>query len=207
MPGDRIDVLIADDHPVVVEGVRRHLTHLPDLHFVGSAASVDEIHECLRREHVDVVVLDVQMSGVSGREVTERLTGAGVRVVLFTLRAEDPLVANLVAGGACGFVSKSNPLANLVHAVREAQAGREVISPTLRSMCDEVGTPPHARLTQRESEVFGLLVRCVTPKEAAFELGVSTRTLYTHAERVRKKLGVATLAEIVQYAKTWGLTE
>jgi len=192
---------------VVIEGVRRHLAPITDLIFAGGVASVDEVRERLAREPIDILVLDVQMPGVTGREVIEELCRAGVRVVLFTLRPEDVRVANLVAGGASAFVSKSRPLSDLVHAVREAQAGRETISDALRSMRAAAQTAPHAQLTRRELEVFRLLVRCLTPKEAAFEMGVSLSTMYTHAERIRKKLGVQTFAALVQYAKRWGLAE
>lgn len=208
MSGETIDVLVADDHPVVVEGLRRHLAHLPDLDFAGSAGTIDEVRALLTHTHVDVLVLDVQMPGVTGRDVVKELVDTGLRVVLFTLRPEDAMVANLLAGGASAFVSKSKALTELVEAIRAVHGGADFISPGLRCMRDAVDAPPpHALLTEREYAVFQHLARCLTPKEAAFELGVSPSTLYTHTERVRAKLGVGTLAEVVQYARDWGLTD
>jgi len=204
-----IRVLVADDHPIVVEGLRRHLALLPDIDVVGSASSADEALEELTRSTVDVLICDVQMPGMSGgREVVEALVATGARVLLFTLRPEDALVANLLAGGARGFVSKSEDPEVLVEAIRALHSGQESIPAKLRTMRDELrAPPPHASLTKREYAVFELLARCLTPKEAAFEMGVAASTVYTHADRIRSKLGVSTLAEVAQYARDWSLVE
>ena len=200
-----IQVFVADDHPIVIEGLRRHMAHVDDVEFAGCASTLADAFTAVDKLGVHVVVMDVQMPGVDGGGSVRRFVDANVRVVLFTLREEDALVASLVAGGASGFVSKSAPPAELLEAVRIVHRGGEVLSETVRAMAGATQAPPHSTLTEREHEVFVHLARCLTPKEIAFEIGVSQSTVYTHVERVRRKLGVATLAEVVQYAKDWAI--
>lgn len=200
-----IQVLVADDHPIVIDGVRRFLSHVDDMLFCAGVSSLPEAVAYCTEHSPDVVVMDVQMPGVDGPASVESLVTAGRRVVLFTLREEDALVASLARGGASAFVSKSSPIPVLIDAIRRVHGGQRVFSPALEEQLQSSEGPPHLALTQREHDVFVLLARCLTPKEAAYELGVSQSTIYTHADRIRRKLGVGTVAELVQYAKDWGV--
>ncbi len=204
-----IRVWVADDHPVVIEGIKRHLGLLDDMEFAGSSTSLAMLEEALTgaSDDIDVVVLDIQMPGVGERGDVQRLVRRtpARRVILFSLREEDERVADLVSGGASAFVSKTRSIGELASVIREVHRGREVISDTLRAMADNLTAAPHTQLTEREQEVFYMLARCLSPKEIAFEMGVSQSTVYTHADRVRKKPGVASLAEVVSYARRWGV--
>ncbi|MFT5357150.1 MAG: DNA-binding NarL/FixJ family response regulator [Polyangiales bacterium] len=206
MSDSPIQVLVADDHPIVIGGVRRHLALIDDVFFCAGVSSLQDAVAYCAEHSPDVVVMDVQMPGVDGPVSVEALVATGARVVLFTLREEDALVASLVRGGASAFVSKSSPIPMLIEAIRRVHAGERVFSPTLEEQLKSCGGPPHLALTEREHDVFVLLAGCMTPKEAAFELGVSQSTVYTHADRIRRKLKVSTVAELVQYAKEWGVT-
>ena len=206
MSDSPIQVLVADDHPIVIDGIRRYLAHIDDVSFCAGVSSLQEAVVYSRECSPDLVVMDVQMPGVDGPSSVEALVATGVRVVLFTLREEDALVASLARGGASAFVSKSSPTPTLIDVIRRVHAGERVFSPALEVQLESTGAPPHLALTQREHDVFLLLARCMTPKEAAFELGVSQSTIYTHGERIRRKLKVGTVAELVQYAKDWGVS-
>lgn len=204
----RIRVLAADDHPIIIEGLRRYLASIEDLELVGSASTAAEATAALASNGVDVLVCDVQMPGMGdGLGPLRAFLATGAAVVLFTLRPGDAMIASLLAAGARGFVSKTEPLDVLVDAVRAVHAGRDWIPPELAPERGAHRAPPHAALSEREYAVFVLLARCLTPKEVAFELGVAPSTVYTHADRIRAKLGVATLAEIAQYAREWNLFE
>lgn len=181
------------------------MAQLDDVVFVEGVCSLDEAQEAVGRLEVDVMVMDVQMPGVVGGGVLATIVSTGVRVVLFTLREEDALVASLVAGGASAFVPKSVSPPALMAVIRRVHAGEDVIPESLQAAVRATETPPHQSLTEREREVFVCLARCQTPKEIAFDMGVSQSTVYTHADRVRRKLGVATLAEVVQYAREWAV--
>lgn len=201
-----IQVLVADDHPIVIDGIRRHLSHIEDVAFCAGVSSMQEALAYCTEHSPDLVVMDVQMPGVEGPSCVEALVATGTRVVLFTLREEDALVASLARGGASAFVSKSSPTPMLIETVRRVHAGERVFSEVLEEQLKSSGGPPHLALTEREHDVFVLLARCMTPKEAAFELGVSQSTIYTHGERIRRKLKVGSVAELVQYAKDWGVS-
>lgn len=206
MSESSIQVLVADDHPIVIDGIRRYLSHIEDVVFCAGVSSLQEAVAYCTEHSPDLVVMDVQMPGVEGPACVEALVATGARVVLFTLREEDALVASLARGGASAFVSKSSPTPVLIDTMRRVHAGERVFSPILEEQLKCTGGPPHLALTEREHDVFVLLARCLTPKEAAFELGVSQSTIYTHGERIRRKLKVGTVAELVQYAKDWGVS-
>ncbi len=202
-----VRVVIADDHPVIVEGVRRHLVRVEGIEVLASGNSFEELSAHLDQELPDVVVMDVQMPGVKGRASMQELVARGVRVILFTLRSPDALVANLASGGASGYVSKSSTLDALELAIREVHKGNEVLPEELRALMKEVGAAPHETLTKREYQVFEQLVACQTPKEIAFDIGVSLSTVYTHVERVRTKLKLSHVSEVGRYAREWGFVD
>ncbi len=203
-----IQLYVADDHPVVVEGLERYVALHDDLTWLGSASSIDALNEALDAITPDVLVLDVQMPGNTGVDTVRSLVERGLRVVLFTLNPPDRQIAALVAAGAQGFVSKSLPLAELIAGVRAVAAGERHVPEALDALASEVESAPlpHEQMTKREHQVFVRLARCETPKEIAFDLELSQSTVYTYVDRVRDKLGVSTLAEVVRYAAEHGLT-
>ena len=208
MEETRIQVLIADDHPIILEGLRRHLDRVSDLHLIGTANSFDQLVTCLDGGEVpDVVVMDVQMPGVKGRKSVQELVARGARVVLFTLRGFDPLVANLAAGGARGYLSKTSSIDELERVIRAVHAGELTLPPELQALMETVAVAPHEQLTKREYEVFEHLISCHAPKEIAYDIGVSLSTIYTHVERVRKKLALSNVNEVGRYAREWGLVD
>ncbi len=197
--------MVADDHPVVIEGIRRRLTSVEDITLVARVHSAEDAEKALREKPIDVVVLDVQMPGVNDAEIVTRLCATGTGVCLFTLREPDALIASMIAAGALGFVSKSEPLATLITAVRTIATGEEWLPSSLRERVDLLATPPHCRLSRKEHEVFKHLAMGLAPKEIAFECGIAQSTVYKHLERVRKKLNVDSASDAMAYAKEWNL--
>ncbi len=195
-------LLVADDHPVVLEGVRRFFDESSEHELVGTATSVEEVHKELSGQSIDLLVLDIQMPGMAGPQTIVKLCEAGPRIVVFSLHEEDEMVAALVAAGASGFVSKSSPLPELAEATLRVHAGDQVLSEQLQSLLPTANAP-HLEFTPRERDVYEQLATGATAKEAAFELGLSTSTVYTYTERIRTRLGVVSIAEIVQYAAKW----
>lgn len=204
---DALRVVVADDHPVVAEGLRRLFSTVPALEVVATVASVDAVLAVLRQAPiVDVVILDVDFPGVAGADTIRAISALGPAVVLFTHQGPSDYVASMIHAGARGFVSKSDRVDELIDALEAVRAGGEWLSSEVRAAVSRVrAAPPHTSLTEREHAVFVLLARGCTPKEIGYELDISSSTVYAHVERVRAKLGVATAADVERYAARWGL--
>ncbi|MEZ4329351.1 MAG: response regulator transcription factor [Polyangiales bacterium] len=207
-----VRLLVADDHPIVAEGLRRYLAPAEGLRVVDTLGTIGELLARLSdpaAEPIDVVVLDVQIPGMEAGDTVRAIRRAGPHVVLFTHQRPDDYVARMVAAGAEGYVSKSDPVTDLVRAVQAVQAGRSFLSEELRALAARItdSAPPHAALTEREHTVFILLARGATPKEVGFDLGLSGSTVYSHIEKIRQKLGATNLADIQRYGERWGFTD
>jgi DNA-binding NarL/FixJ family response regulator len=207
-----VRLLVADDHPIVAEGLRRYLSPAEGLDVVATLGTIDALLAVLHdpgAAPVDVVVLDVQIPGMQAGDTVRAVRERGPGVVLFTHRRLDDYVARMVAAGASGFVSKSAPVTDLVRAVQAVHQGRSFLPAALRELAAQITdtTPPHAALTEREHTVFVLLARGATPKEIGFDLGLSGSTVYSHVEKIRLKLGAANLAGIQRYGERWGFCE
>lgn len=203
-----IRVLVADDHPIVAEGVRRYLAPHTEIEVVGTLGTVDALLVALRHTpRVHVVVLDVQIPGMEGAGTVREVRGRGPQVVLFTHQVPDDYVARMIRAGARGYVSKSDSVTDLLDAILAVCADREWISDSLRALASRVGdlSAPHESLSERERVVFELLVDGKIPKEIGFELSLAPSTVYAHVEKVKGKLGAATLMDVVRYAERWGL--
>lgn len=205
-----VRLLVADDHPIVAEGLRRYLTPEEGLEVVATLGTVDALLASLASAPpVDVVVLDVQIPGMEAGDTVRAVRAAGPAVVLFTHQRPDDYVARMVAAGAAGFVSKSDPVTDLVRAIDAVHQGGTFLPSELRARAAQVtdSAPPHAALTERERTVFVLLAAGHTPKEIGFELQLSGSTVYSHVEKIRQKLNAANLAEIQRYAERWGFLD
>ncbi|WP_188197323.1 response regulator [Nonomuraea sp. SYSU D8015] len=207
-----ISVLLADDQAMVRASLRVILEDQPDISVVAEAADGDEAVALARRLRPDVCLVDVQMPGMDGIEVTRALAGPGVpaplRVVVVTTFDLDEYVYGALRGGAVGFVLKDAGPALLVEAVRAAAAGDALISPsiTLRLLrhVTASGMPsarvPAQPLSQRETEVVRAIARGRTNQEIAAELFISLSTVKGHVSAVQAKLGVRNRVGIASWA-------
>lgn len=191
-----IRLLFVDDHPVIAAGLAARYAALPDFAVAGTASSFQQAIDHIARANaadtaVDIAVVDVQLEvTLSPRQVAA--LAERTRVVVFSGRSGDPIVQQLIAAGAAGALDKSAPLTALDALLRDVHAG--VTTTT------NLATATTAGLSEREREVFAALARCLTPKEVADTLGIARSTVYCHIDRIRQKLGVETLQEIVALA-------
>lgn len=200
-------LLFVDDHPVVSSGLAARYGSLAGFVVVGTAAT---FHEAIARAaDADVAVVDVQLEVV----LTPRQVAAlaeRTRVVLFSARSGDPLVQQLLAAGASAVLDKSAPFTALDALLRDVHAGRVPTTTTTASTTTSTAatalatamTTAMQRLSAREHDVYLRLARGEAPKEIAAGLGIARSTVYCHVERVRQKLGLTTVAEIVAHALT-----
>ena len=208
-----IRIAIADDHPVVREGLVAMLETEPDVQVVGTAATGAEAVALAAREHPDVMLLDLELPEFDGVAVLRRLAADGtrVRVLVFTVFDTDERIIAAVEAGAAGYLLKGAPRAELFAAVRTVAAGGSLLAPVassavLRRVRGE--TPANGpSLTPREREVLDALARGLGNKQIATQLGVSERTVKFHVSSLFEKLGAGNRTEAVAIAARAGLVE
>jgi len=200
-------VLIADDHPVVREGVRRILQGAVEMEVVGEVGRSDEVLEASRRLKPDVVILDIGMPGPGFLEVLEALPAAcpGAKALILSAQPEEEYAVRALRGGAVGYLTKGYAPADLIEAVRRVAQGRRYVTAALAEqlalgLVSEAGKPPHEKLSNREFEVLRLIAGGLSLKEIAARLVVNPKTVSSFRARVLEKLGAKTNADLVRYA-------
>jgi DNA-binding NarL/FixJ family response regulator len=188
-----IRVVLADDHPVVREGLRGMLTAEPDIEVVGEAASGPEAVALAARLRPDVILMDLRMPGGDGVEATRQL--AGSTVVVLTTYDSDADILRAVEAGAAGYLLKDTPRAVLADRVRAAARGETVLAPEVAGrLLGRMRGEPAARgeqLSARETDVLALVARGLTNAQIGRRLHVSEATVKTHLLRASAKLGVS----------------
>jgi DNA-binding NarL/FixJ family response regulator len=199
--------LVADDHPVVRNGLRGLLEAEPDMTVVGEATDGEAAVRAAAELSLDVVVMDVSMPGMGGEEATARIRRdcPGVRVVALTAYEDRGYLRRLLAAGAGGYVLKRSAAEELVRAIRCVAAGGTYLDPAVAEhVVADLLQPPAAELSDREAEVLRLVARGYLLKQIAAELGVEHRTVETYKARAMEKLGLKTRVDVVRYAAEKG---
>lgn len=209
-----IRVLIADDHAVVREGLKRIVEGTGDISVEGEAGSGEELLRKIGNTPCDVVVMDLAMPGMPGLEVLReiRRRKPQLPILILSMYPADQYAVRTLSDGASGYLHKGDPPSELVKAIRTVVRGRRYISePVAESLASHVnGTAekaPHERLSNREFQVLRLLASGQGVSEIARELQLSVKTVSTFRARVLEKLGLAHNAELVRYALEHGLVD
>jgi len=210
-----IRVLVADDHPIVRDGLVAILSTQPDIDVVGEAANGREVIEKVAQLHPDVLLLDLEMPEMDGVEALRRLrdSGAAVRTVVFTAFDSDERILGAVQAGAQGYLLKGAPRDQLFEAVRVVYAGGSLLQPVVTSKllrrisAGPAPTPTTEPLTPRELEVLRLMARGLQNKEIANELVISERTVKFHVSSILQKLDAGNRTEAVTIALQQNLVE
>ncbi len=201
-----IRVVLADDHPVVRTGIRTFLEQAADIEVLAEAEDGKAALRLAEELEPDVLLLDMELPGITGVEVTRRLQAAGslVRVLALSAYDDEQYVFGLLDAGAAGYLLKDEALEAIVAAVRGVARGeggwfsRQVAEKVVAWARGERAAPPGvARLTEREVEVLRLLARGRSNARIAQELAVSERTMKFHVENLLGKLGVGNRTEAV----------
>jgi DNA-binding NarL/FixJ family response regulator len=207
-----IRLAIADDHPIVREGLRRIATEGAGISVTGEASNAPELFRLLDAAPVDVVLLDVSMPGSNFVETlrTLRTRHASIKVLVLSVHPEDQWAVRALRAGAAGYLTKDHSPEQLIEAVRRVARGRRYVSPTLAErLASELGDggdrAPHERLSDREFQVLRALGSGHAVKDVARELGLSAKTVSTHRVRVLEKIGLKSNAELVRYVVEHGL--
>jgi DNA-binding NarL/FixJ family response regulator len=200
-----IRVLLADDHEIVRDGLKRILGACSDVQVTGEAANGDEALALARAHDYDLALLDMSMPGLSGIDLVKRLKAEKPRMKLLVLsmHGEPQYAARALKAGAAGYLTKDSAAEQLVGAIRKVAAGGVLVSEAAAAGLLAASTgegPPHSRLSDREFEVFKQLAGGASPTEIARRLHLSVKTVSTHKTRIQEKLGLASTAELVRYA-------
>jgi len=201
-----IRILIADDHPIVREGLRAVLSTQPDFQVVGEAESGVQTLQQVTAFQPDILLLDLEMPQGNGVETLKRLgqLEATVRVIIFTAFDTDDRIVEAVRAGAKGYLLKGAPRAELFNAIRVVATGGSLLQPVIASkLINRLTQAPTMAeaLTPREAEVLTLIAQGLPNKEIADRLVITERTVKFHASAIMGKLGATNRTEAVALAR------
>jgi DNA-binding NarL/FixJ family response regulator len=204
----KIRCLLADDHTLVRQGIRRLLESEPDIEVVAEASSAEEAVEKTKDLRPDLVLMDVGMPGLSSFEAARQIRRISLvtRVLFLTMYDDEEYVMQCMEAGASGYLLKDAPSQQLIAAVRDVHRGGKYVSaPLLGKMVDIYQSQrPDAsratRLTPRERQILKLLAEGKSAKEVASLLDLSVRTVESHRFNLMRKIGVHNKVELLTYA-------
>jgi len=209
------NILLADDHNIVRQGLRALLQSEPLFHLVGEASDGIEAVRLAERLKPDVLITDVMMPGLNGLEVTRQVTKSlpRTRVIILSMYTNDAYVFEALKNGALGYVLKDSQASDLIQAVREVIAGQRYLSPPLSERAlelymrrvESVPDDPYELLTTREREVLQMVAEGRTSGEIANRLFISPRTAEGHRANVIRKLGLQNNADLIRFALKRGI--
>jgi DNA-binding NarL/FixJ family response regulator len=203
----KVSILVADDHEVVRTGVRQVLLACDDLEVVDEAANGNALLAMLRVRVYRVILTDLAMPGLSGIELIRRIKALRPEsaVLVHSMYVDGQTATRALNAGAAGYVSKGSDASALIDGVRQVALGRKFISPDLidevlsNLSADRTGLP-HERLSEREFEVFRMLIDGQSVTAVAASLSLSPKTVSTHKIRLMHKLNVKSDTEMLRYA-------
>lgn len=207
-------ILIADDHAIMRDGLKRILDATQDLKVVDEAESGDQVMAKVRGNTYDLVLLDMSMPGKSGIELIKwiKTTKPEIPVLVLSMHEEEQYAVRAIRAGASGYVTKDTASVQLVTAIRKVTEGgvylsQDVAEQIALNLQPKGAEQPHQSLSDREFEVFLLLVEGRAVSDIADRLHLSVKTVSTHKARILEKMGMESVAELVRYAMTHRLMD
>ena len=195
-------IVLADDHKIVRDGLKRILAATSDLEVVAEAADGDELLRLVKADDYDVAVVDMSMPGLAGIALIKRLKDEKpkLRILVLSMHGEQQYAARVLKAGASGYLNKDSAAEMLVGALRKVAGGGMHIGEAAAASLVAAERSPHQALSDREFEVLRLLVDGLGPTEIGERLHLSVKTVSTHKTRILEKLGLGSTAELVRYA-------
>lgn len=212
----KIRLLLVDDHPIVLDGIKTHLAEQKEFEVVGEATNGQEALRKAKLVLPDVVLMDITMPHMNGLEATAQLRKQlpESKVLILTMHESREYIAQIMRLGARGYLLKDCSPTELVHAIKTVHLGEVYFSPSISRVLvqgivdgrrpGDIPAPP--ALTDRECEVLSLIAEGLLNKQIADRLGIGVRTIETHRERIMRKLDIHTVAGLTKYAISRGMT-
>ncbi len=209
-----IRIVIADDHAVVREGLKRIVSSVEDLIVIGEAADGIQVMQQVRGNDFDVLVLDLSMPGRSGMELIKlvRCEKPKLRILVLSMHEELQYAVRAIKSGASGYLTKESAPSQLIQVLRKIAAGGAFISTDVAEQLALGSTlggsnAMHEKLTDREFEVFRLIAVGMSVTEIAGRLNLSAKTISTHKANLMQKMNLQNQSELIRYAIRHGVTE
>ncbi len=208
-----IKVLLVDDHELVRTGIRRLIEDIKGLEVVGEVETGEAAIDFARDQHVDVVLMDLNMPGIGGLEATRRLISKDkhLKIIVVTVHNTEPFPQQLFKAGAMGYLTKGCNIEEIVHAIKEVFYGRRYISVDIAQQMAMNLQPedenPFDKLSQREMQVMMMSMQGMKGQEISEQLNLSPKTISTYRYRLFEKLNVSNDVELTRLAMQYGLID
>jgi len=203
-----INILIADDHAVVRQGLKQIITDNEDMTVTGEAENAREVLQFVGKENFNVIILDITMpGGKSGLDLLPEIKELrpNAKVLILSMHAEEQFAIRALKSGASGYITKQSAPTELVKAIRKVQSGGKYISQSIAEqlaffLSDETNKPLHEKLSDREFQVLRMIATGKILREIADELFISEKTVSTYRARILEKMNMKRNAELIRYA-------
>jgi two-component system response regulator NreC len=214
----KVRLLVADDHKIFRQGIKKLLEEEPDLQVVGESADGRETVKKATELKPDVILMDIAMANLNGLEATKQIKKVlpETKVIMLTMHKNEEYVLQSFQAGASGYILKEGAVEELVSAIRSIYQDKSFLSPTvsktlvdayLRKMETGKTETPFDLLTDREREVLQLIAEGYTNREVAKQLFISVKTVEAHRAHIMQKLNIHDIAKLVKYAIQKGLVD
>lgn len=202
-----IDVLIADDHPLIRKGFMQILAEASEKYTPYEASTGQEVLDKADEKHFDIVLLDITLPDMNGLRVLKELKRKHplIPVLMISIHPEEQYAVSAMKAGASGYLTKGSAPDELITAIDKVSEGRKWITPTLAEKLDSLlegddSEPRHDTLTTREFQVLSMIAAGKSAKQIAEELFLSNKTIFFYRDRVMKKLDLKSTSDIIRYA-------
>jgi DNA-binding NarL/FixJ family response regulator len=207
-----VKILVADDHTLFREGLKKILSATPDLIVTGESSTGNDLLRKVKKDSYDVVVLDIAMPGKHGLDVLKelRLRYPNLPVLILSMYPEEQYGVRVLKAGAAGYLTKGVAPVELISAIRTAARGRKYIGGSLAEklaseLTRDVTDPLHQQLSDREYQIMCMLAGGARVRDIANELCLNSTTVSTYRARILEKMGMKTNSELTRYAIEHGL--
>lgn len=192
-----IHILLVDDHPLVRDGLRARLETVSNFEVIGEAASAAQALQLAESLHIDLVLMDINLGGMNGIELTAHFSAAypEVAVLMLSMHDKAEYVRQAIQAGARGYVLKDAPATDIINAIETVMSGGNYFS---AGLSDQLA--PASLLTPREKDILQRIATGKSNKHIARDLGLSFRTVETHRLNIKRKLGIEGQADLIRFA-------
>lgn len=210
----KIRLLIADDHAIVREGLKRIIEEHPDMQIVGEARNGDEVLSQIKSNIIDVLLLDISMPGFEFLSAMQYLkkTYPGIRILVLSVHPEEHYAIRALRAGARGYIEKSHSMEELIRAIRQINQGQTYVTPRLTERLllkdnSNMDQPAYSKLSDREFQILLLICSGNTLTDIASLLSLSPKTVSTYRTRILEKMGFRNNSELIRYSIENGIIQ